>query len=183
MLGIPVSYADREAKRVMNEDPLLREQIIRHFGEETYGGGILNRSFLAARVFTNPAKLKLLNSLVHPATIRDGEKWMSSLPAATPYAIREAALIFETRAAFYLDFVIGVHAPTTLRIHRTMVRDHLSREEVQQRMNNQIDETIKMRLCDAVIENDDQQAVLPQVLDLHQRLLQLAATSASPALP
>jgi len=56
-----------------------------------------------------------------------------------------------------------------------MQRDHITRDEVLQRMKNQIDEEIKMRLCDAVIVNDDQQAVLPQVMELHQRLLQLAA--------
>jgi dephospho-CoA kinase len=91
------------------------------------------------------------------------------------YAIREAALIFEARGAGHLDFVIGVYAPLALRIHRTMQRDHSSREAVQQRMRNQIDEEIKMKLCDAVIRNDEQEAVIPQVLELHARLLQMAA--------
>jgi dephospho-CoA kinase len=96
-----------------------------------------------------------------------------------PYAIREAALIFETRTAGHLDFIIGVHAPAALRIHRTMQRDGLTREEVLQRMRNQVDEEIKMMLCDAVIQNDGLQALLPQVLTLHERLLQQAATAVS----
>jgi dephospho-CoA kinase len=53
----------------------------------------------------------------------------------------------------------------------------LTREEVLQRMRNQIDEEIKMMLCDAVIQNDGQQALMPQVLALHERLLQQAATA------
>ena len=186
VLGIPVSNADKEAKRVMNEDPELREAIIRHFGAEAYmdsdggsGGGVLNRKYLAAQVFTDPARLELLNSLVHPATIRDGQKWMRSLGDRFPYAIREAAIIFETSAAAHLDFIIGVYAPATLRIHRTMQRDKITREEVLQRMTNQIDEKIKMRLCDAVITNDDQHAVLPQVLELHRRLVELAKNKGS----
>jgi dephospho-CoA kinase len=174
VLGIPVSFADLEAKRVMNEDPALKTQIVSQFGPETYAGGALNRSWLAAQVFTDPAKLEILNSLVHPATIREGERWMRSVSGQAPYAIREAALIFETRAAGHLDFIIGVYAPSTLRIHRTMQRDHSTREAVLQRMHNQIDEEIKMRLCDAVIQNDGQQAILPQVLALHERLLRLA---------
>ena len=175
VLGIPVSFADQEAKRVMNEDPELRAAIIKKFGEETYAGGVLNRKYLAGQVFSDPAKLEVLNSLVHPATIREGQKWIQELGDRYPYAIREAAILFETSAAGHLDFIIGVSAPATVRIHRTMQRDKITREEVLQRMKNQIDEEIKMRLCDAVIINDDQHAVLPQVLKLHQRLLQLAA--------
>ena len=99
---------------------------------------------------------------------------MHSLEGRYSYAIREAAIIFETATAGHLDFIIGVYAPATLRIQRTMQRDKITREEVLQRMKNQINEEIKMRLCDAVIVNDDQHAVLPQVLQLHERLLKLA---------
>jgi dephospho-CoA kinase len=179
VLGIPVSFADQEARRVVNEDPELRQQIIAHFGPAAYTGTTLNRSWMASRVFTHPDQLETLNSLVHPATIREGERWMQLMAGRSPYVIREAALLFETRAAGHLDFIIGVHAPATLRIHRTMQRDRLTREEVLQRMRNQVDEEIKMMLCDAVIQNDDQQALMPQVLALHERLLQQAAKAVS----
>ncbi|HEX9512779.1 MAG TPA: dephospho-CoA kinase [Puia sp.] len=178
VLGIPVSYADREAKRVMNEDPGLKEQILLHFGPEAYSQGQLNRPYLAAQVFPHKDKLELLNSLVHPATIRAGEKWMEEQAAlSAPYAIREAALIFESTGGKGLDYIIGVYAPATLRLHRTLQRDKISREQVLQRMNNQIAEDIKMRLCDSVIYNDDQQALIPQVLELHKKLIRLGAGS------
>ena len=171
ILGIPVSYADDEAKRLMNEDPELREAIGRAFGTEAYAGGTLNRKYLAGQVFNDPVKLETLNNLVHPVTIREGSRWMHEQAAlGHPYAIREAALIFEARGAGHLDFVIGVYAPLALRIHRTMQRDHSSREAVQQRMRNQIDEDIKMKLCDAVVHNDEQDALIPQVLALHEKL-------------
>ena len=169
-LGVPVSYADTEAKRLMNEDAALRDAIVHHFGAGAYTAGMLNRKYLAERVFNDPAKLELLNSLVHPVTIREGERWMQSLDGRFPYAIREAALIFETRTAGQLDFIIGVAAPAELRIHRTMQRDHSTREEVLKRMRNQIEEDTKMRLCDTIIINDEQQAVLPQVLEIHRTL-------------
>lgn len=176
-LGIPVSYADDEAKRLMNEDAALRAAITREFGAEAYANGNLNRKYLAGQVFNDNVKLEKLNNLVHPATILAGAKWMQEQAAlGHPYAIREAALIFESHSAAHLDFIIGVYAPETLRIHRTMQRDNTSREAVQQRMRNQIDEDIKMRLCDAVVRNDDQEAVLPQVLSLHERLLSSALT-------
>src|SRR6201996_8667175 len=75
VLGIPVSYADQEARRITNEDPELRAQIIAHFGPDAYTGHTLNRAWMATRVFSDPKQLETLNSLVHPATIREGERW------------------------------------------------------------------------------------------------------------
>lgn len=177
VVGVPVAFADDEAKRLMNEDPDLRDAIRLHFGDEAYKNGHLDRKYLAGKVFSEPEKLRLLNSLVHPVTIREGRRWMQEQSARHPYAIREAALLFESAAAGELDFIIGVFAPHALRIHRAIQRDHVSREEVLRRMNNQIDEEIKMSLCDAVIRNDDMHPVVPQVLALHDRLLELSATS------
>src|ERR1700722_5514849 len=99
VLGIPVFYADQEAKRVMNEDPDLRAAIIERFGPEAYSAetGSLNRPWMAAQVFSNPAQrtpnrpgsaptgfshpphLEPPNSLVQPATTRNGIQWMQSV--------------------------------------------------------------------------------------------------------
>lgn len=174
VLGIPVYYADETARTIMNEDADLKAQIIQHFGGAAYENGLLNRKYIANIVFNSEEKLALLNSLVHPATIRAAEQWMAR--QTTPYAVKEAALIFESGSQSQLDYVIGVSAPDALRIHRTMQRDNISREAVIARMNKQIKQIIKMRLCDFVIVNDEQQAVLPQVLQLHERLLALAST-------
>jgi dephospho-CoA kinase len=172
VLGVPVYYADQEAKRLMNEDELLKQQIIVHFGKEAYKDGRLDNKYLAAVVFKDRSKLDILNSIVHPATIRDGEEWMKR--QTTPYAIKEAALIFESHSQEYLDYVIGVSAPEPLRIHRSMKRDGITREEVLARMSKQIQEVIKMRLCDFIIYNDEQQLVIPQVLQLHEKLIKMA---------
>ena len=172
ILGIPVYYADKEAKRLMNEDPDIRRHVIAHFGEAAYSDNILNRRFLAEIVFKDKEKLQLLNSLVHPITIAKAEEWMQK--HNTPYVIKEAALIFESGSQEGLDYVIGVSAPLHVRIQRTMKRDNVSREEVLRRMQNQIQESIKMRLCDFIIRNDDQHLVLPQVLALHEKLKRLA---------
>jgi dephospho-CoA kinase len=169
-LGIPVYYADGAAKRLMETDPLLQEALIAEFGAELYAGGQLNRPYLANLVFNDTGKLAKLNALVHPATIRDAEAWMARQTA--PYALKEAALVFESGAQQGLDCVIGIYAPDALRMQRAMQRDGASREQVQARMAKQINETIKMRLCDFVIANDEQQMVIPQVLALHGQLLE-----------
>ena len=168
VLGIPVYYADDAGKRLMNTDAQLKQKIIHQFGEAAYKDDILDRKYLAEIVFKSPEKLALLNAIVHPATINDAEQWM--LKQSTPYSLKEAAIIFESGAQEHLDYVIGVYAPAPLRIQRTMHRDHITREEVLGRMNKQLDESIKMKLCDFIITNDEQQLLIPQVLALHQKL-------------
>ena len=177
VLGIPVYYADAAAKRLMNEDQTLQQKIIENFGADVFENRQLNRARLASIVFNDPEKLALLNSLVHPVTISDADKWMKQFSKAgatkTPFAIKEAALIFESSAQRKLDYVIGVHAPYKLRLQRAMQRDNLTKEEVEARMEKQMDETKKMNLCNFIITNDEVQLLIPQVLELHKKLLEL----------
>ena len=172
LLNVPVYYADDASKRLYHTDKDLIASIKKNFGEDVYTGDQLNRSKLAAIVFNDPEKLDLLNELVHPPTIRDAEEWMKKQTA--PYVIKEAALLFESGSASGLDFIIGVKAPSHFRIKRVMERDGLTREEILNRANRQIDEDIKMRLCDFVIVNNDQELVIPQVLELHDQLLKMS---------
>ena len=169
VLGIPVYYADEAAKNLMNEDAVLKQQIINRFGPEAYKDGKLDRHFLGTLVFSNPEKLKQLNEIVHPATQKDGERWMSL--QKTPYAIHEAALIFEAGLESGFDYVIGVTAPESLRISRTIRRDQTTRGKVLKRIHQQMNEEEKMKLCDFVIRNNEEIAVLPQVMRIHERLL------------
>lgn len=170
-LGIPVYYADAAAKKLMNEDEALKQNIIAAFGNDAYKNGQLNRQFIADVVFNNPEKLQQLNALTHPATIAAAEEWMKK--QITKYALKEAALIFESDAHKHLDYVIGISAPVELRLHRTMQRDGISQEDVLARMARQMNEEEKIKRCDFIIVNDEQQLVLPQVLALHEKLLSI----------
>lgn len=175
VLGIPVYFADDAARRIMNEDEALKKLIIKNFGDASYIEGKLNREYLASIVFQDKKKLAALNALVHPATIRNSNLWMKNQSGL--YAIREAALIFESGVQGQLDYIIGVSAPVELRIDRAMQRDKITREQVLERMDRQINETIKMKLCDFVIVNDTKKPVIPQVLKLHEKLLSLKVKS------
>lgn len=172
VLGIPVFDADKHAKRIMEDHQQLVLEMQKTFGEDTYLNGKLNRPYLANIVFNNPAKLDVLNALVHPATISAANNWMNA--QTTPYAIKEAALMFESGSASNLDYVIGIQAPQHLRIKRVMERDHVTREQVLKRMERQINEVIKMKLCDFVIVNDEQQLLISQVLQLHTKFNEVA---------
>jgi dephospho-CoA kinase len=172
VLGIPVYDADRSAKRLMNENKALKTQILKHFGEAAYENGQLNRKYIAGIVFNNEAKLKLLNSLVHPYTIADAHDW--AVRQTSPYVIKEAALMFESASFHYVQRVIGVSAPLPLRIQRVVRRDGLTPEEVRSRIQRQLAENIKLKLCDDVVTNNEQELLVPQILTLHQKLLALA---------
>ncbi len=175
VLGIPVYYSDIVTRQLMNEDAELRKNITATFGEQSYTAAGLNRSYIASIVFNDAEKLEILNSLTHPATIRHARQWMQK--QRSPYIIKEAALIFESGSVADLDYVIGVYAPLPLRIQRAMKRDGVSSEEVEKRMKRQIDEDIKMKLCDFVITNDENELITPQVISLHEQFLRLAGHS------
>lgn len=169
VLGIPVFDSDLYAKLVMETDHELAASIKKTFGEESYTGEKLNRSYIANLVFNDPYKLEQLNALVHPAAIMEANNWMAK--QTTPYIIKEAALLFEAGSAANLDYIIGVSSPGHLRIKRVMERDSLTREQVTSRMNRQMDEEAKMKLCDSIIINDEQQLLVPQVLALHEKFI------------
>jgi len=171
-IGIPVYYADNEAKRLMNENKNLKEAIIKIFGTDAYINKQLNKKYIGTIAFSDPKKLEQLNAAVHPATKKDGEEWMRL--QITPYAIHEAALIFEAGVNERLDFVIGVSAPQELRVKRTMSRDNATYEDVMKRINRQQNEEEKIKQCDFVLINDEQQLLIPQVLALHEKLVALS---------
>ncbi|MFL5739285.1 MAG: dephospho-CoA kinase [Flavisolibacter sp.] len=177
LLDIPVYYADDASKRLYHTNRDLMQALKKHFGEDVYTNEQLNRSQLAALVFNNPEKLEILNRLVHPLTIQDAVDWMKKQDA--PYVIKEAALIFESGSGEGLDYVIGVYSPVALRIKRVMDRDGLSREEILYRAARQINEEMKMKLCDFVIRNDEQEMVIPQVLKLHEYFLSISTKNYS----
>jgi dephospho-CoA kinase len=169
VLGIPVFDADSTAKTIMNENEELKLALQKEFGTEVYQNNQLNRKYLADIVFKDAYRLEVLKSLVHPASIAAGLAWTEHQTA--PYTIKEAALLFEAGSGFNLDYIIGVYAPQAVRIKRVMDRDGVTREDVLNRMSRQINEEMKMKLCDFVIVNDEQQLVIPQVMKLHEHFL------------
>ena len=167
-IGIPVFNADEAAKRIMQTSPEIKTKLIEQFGTDIYNAHGLDKEKLAAIVFNDPFQLQLLNAIVHPVTIQAAKDWAAK--QNSPYVIKEAALIFESGAADGLFKVIGVTAPLSLRTHRVMQRDGITKDQVDARMRNQISDTIKMRLCDYVIDNYNQQMVLPQVLEIDKAI-------------
>lgn len=170
VLGIPVYYADDRAKQLMVESSTLVHQIKALLGAEAYfEDGALNRAFVAKAVFNNPKQLATLNALVHPVVIADAENWHRL--QTTPYTLKEAALLFESRSFRSLDKIITVYAPEKVRLQRVMKRDASTESEVKNRMDKQLSDTDKIQLADYVITNTGESPLIPQIMDIHQSIL------------
>lgn len=172
ILGVPVFYADKEAKLLMVSHQGIREEISKLFGNQVYKEKELNREYIAEIVFKDPGLLEKLNAIVHPVVHQHFLKWVVSF-SGNPYIMEEAAILFESGANTSFDYSILVTSPESLRIQRVMKRDKISEEKVKERMNNQFPEEKKLSLADFVINNDIDSMILPQVLELHERLLSL----------
>lgn len=154
-LGIPVYFADLEAKKLMNQ-PFLAEQIQSKFGSEVYDEGVLQNQILAAKVFSDPNNIAQLNAIVHPAVAQDFQAWLVR-HQEYKLVVKEVAILFETGGDKKCDYVLLVTAPLETRIQRVMQRDGLTREQVLDRINHQWSDEIKRKLSDFVIENDSKE--------------------------
>jgi dephospho-CoA kinase len=173
-LGIPVYDADSHAKELMTTDGILVSNIKKEFGELSYNtDGSLNRKYLSLTVFNDPARLRILNKLVHPRVRDDYSRWVVRQDG-TPYVLKEAALLFEAGSAAELHKVIVVDAPQQLRIRRVLKRDtHRDKDQVMTIEKNQMTAEEKIRRADFIVINDEKVLVIPQVLDLHARFLSI----------
>jgi dephospho-CoA kinase len=65
--GAVVFYADREARKIMTENPAVKKSVQDAFGPESYTpDNEINRTVLADKVFLDKEKVRILNSIVHP---------------------------------------------------------------------------------------------------------------------
>src|SRR6056297_4250618 len=168
-LGIPVFNADVEAKEIYNSDKEVIEQVQQLFGHEIYHQGMLKKDILAKIIFNDSKALDKVNAIVHPKVREYFLDWAEK--QTSKYEIEEAAILFESNAYLDLDYIINVHARQDSRIERVMERDNISKEQVLNRMKNQLCDEKRMKLADFTIYNDDERMLLPQVIEIHQKII------------
>lgn len=174
VLGVPVFSADREAQEIMKTDNVIIGKINSIVGKDLYINGSLNRKELATIIFNDNTLLEKVNSVVHPAVFDRFRKWVSE--QTTPYVIMEAAILFESGASKYVDKIATVIAPVEQRVERVILRNKLSREEVLERMRNQMDDTTRMKLSDFIISNSENDMIIPAILKIHHDILKFINT-------
>ncbi|WP_308501861.1 dephospho-CoA kinase [uncultured Alistipes sp.] len=166
--GVAVYDSDSEAKRLMTESVELRQRIAGRFGAEAYAAdGGLNRSLLAARVFTDPQALADLNAMVHPAVMADFAAWAER--QSGDYVVLESAILFEAGLEHSVDRTVAVLAPLELRLERTCRRDGCDREAVRRRMAAQMDDDTLCARADYTVVNIREEDLEPTVAELDRR--------------
>lgn len=166
--GVPIYDSDSRAKQLMVTDAELVRLVSQRFGADVYVDGMLNRQVLAARVFTDKVALAELNSMVHPAVMRDFERWAAE--QQTAYVVMESAIIFEAGLDDKLDAVVAVMAPCSLRLERAMLRDGATREQIEERMRTQLSDDELARRAKYAIVNISLDELDEEVEQLHRRL-------------
>lgn len=169
VLGIPVFYSDSEAKAIMNNDLSVRSKINAIAGKDLFLNGNLDREELAKIIFNDEELLRRVNALIHPLVFQNFIQWTDMQTA--PYVIMEAAILFESGASELVDKVLTVVAPLDQRIERTVKGNQLTREQVMDRIRNQMDDDIRVKNSDYIIYNSENDMIIPSVLRIHGDLL------------
>ncbi len=168
-LGIPIYVADDEAKALMNRSKIIKQQLIQLFGALAYQDGMLNKPYLASKIFTDKELLSKMNAIVHPKVASHFKKWLSKQEA--PYVIKEVAVIFENNLENQYDSIITVVADEALRIERVIKRDTTNKDKIKAIIKNQLPDSVKIDKSDFVITNSDLKSVKAQVDEINKQIL------------
>ena len=171
-IGISTYNADESAKKLISSDKKIIYSIKQLFGEDIYDNNELNSKLVSKIVFNDKEKLKSLNSIIHPAVATDFDNFCFKHRDET-YIVKEAAIIFETKTENLFNKIIYVKAPKEIRVDRVMQRDNLSRDDVLNRIQNQIDETSIIDKCDFIIDNINFSELEEKVIEIHNTLISL----------
>lgn len=166
--GVAVYDADSRAKELMATSVEVRSALIESFGAECFTSEGLNRSYLAERVFNNAEQLATLNSIVHPAVIRDFEQWAEQQEGS--YVLFESAILFEAGLEDRVDATVAVMAPEALRVERVMQREGWTKEQVIARIKNQLSDDERADRAKYGVVNIDFEDLEEDVAQLHRRL-------------
>ncbi len=167
-IGYPLFYADMEAKKIMLENTNLKKSICNLLGDKSYIENEINKSYISEQIFNNPSLRESLNNLVHPAVFQSFETW--SMRQKSNLVFNESALLFETGSYKRFDKTILVTATEETRIKRIQLRDQLTLENITQRIQAQLKDEEKIKLADFVINNNDDQLIIPQILEIVNQL-------------
>ena len=157
-LGCHVLDADLTAREVVMPGTPGLKVITHEFGEEILNtDGTLDRKRLGALVFADENQRQRLNYLLHPFIIARQDEIMNAWEAEDPdgIGIIDAALMIESGGYKRFDKLIVVHCRPEVQLERLMLRDKLSREEAERRINSQMPQEEKQKFADYLIDTSD----------------------------
>ena len=157
-LGCHVLDADQTAREVVLPGTPGLAALTKEFGEEILNPeGTLNRKQLGAIVFAEEEKRQRLNHILHPFIIARQDEILNEWERQDPdgIGIVDAALMIESGGYKRFDKLIVVHCRPEVQLERLMLRDHLSRDEAQRRIDSQMPQEEKQRFADYLIDTSD----------------------------
>jgi dephospho-CoA kinase len=150
-MGIPVFYADEEAKKCY-EDREIVDTIRSYFGTEVFTEGRLDFKKMARCVFQDPKKREVINKMIHPRVMGMFDEWAEE--QHMPFVMLESAIVYENDMEKFFDMVIVVDAPLEVRLDRIKKRNpNLTEKEITDRINAQMPQEEKCKKADFVISN------------------------------
>jgi len=171
VLGIPVFSADDEAKKILDIDRGIQIKINKLAGMDLFSSGKLDRPVLANIIFNNKKLLEKVNSIIHPAVFSSFGEWFNQQDS--PYSIMEAAILFESGGFRLMDKVVTVVTPMEERIKRLLSGNRLTKEQIIERIKNQIDDESRIKQSDFVIYNSENDMIIPAIIGIHEEMLKL----------
>ena len=171
-IGVNTYNADESAKKLISSNKKIIYSIKQLFGEDIYNENDLNSELVSKIVFNHKEKLKSLNSIIHPEVAKDFDSFCLN-NKDKKYIVKEAAIIFETKTENLFDKIVYVRAPKEIRIDRVMLRDNVSKEDVLNRIRNQIAEHLIIDKCDYIIDNIDLNDLEKKVIEINNSIISL----------
>ena len=154
--GFAVINADNIARKVVEKGSKCLDEIEDLFGSEVITDEkTLNRKALAAIVFSDKTKLETLNTIVYPyITGEILRRIRECSDNGDKLILLDAPTLFESRADDFCEIIISVLADPDIRRERIIIRDGLTAEQAQKRMNSQLDEDFFKTHSDYIIHNN-----------------------------
>tara|TARA_Y100001949_G_C15987804_1_gene331430 strand:- start:501 stop:1094 length:594 start_codon:yes stop_codon:yes gene_type:complete len=169
-LNYKVYNSDVRGKELIGEVKSIRDQLESIFGDKIFNNNKLDSKALSRKVFKDDSSLQKINSIIHPEVEKDFNSWIAS-NSNDKYLFKESALLFETGAFRHLDKTILIIADKGLRIKRVLERDvDRSKKEIENIISKQIDEDEASKLADVILYNNQDDLLLPRVIEEIERL-------------
>ena len=155
-LGFYTIDSDISSRKVMEKGEAAYEKIVSFFGSDILdeNDNILRKK-LGDIVFSDKAKLKTLENIVHPAIYEYEKKERSKIYGKDDKAvvITHAALIIESGSIDKYDALIVISCPDELQVERVMQRDNFSEEKARNIISHQMPNEERLKYADFIIDN------------------------------
>ena len=169
--GYPIILADDISKEILACDPEVRKEVVDEFGAESFLGPKINKKYLAHKIFSDPKKLKKINSILHPRVRKRIDFLSKEYFKQHDIVFVEAALIFESKIETFYDYIVLITADRALRMNRSILTKKITKEDFVNRDSNQMNDETKKKKADFIFTNDGSISELKQKAILLIKLL------------